>query len=116
MSVITNTEIKQLQDYTFDEVGTFSIDQLAGVAMDRQFTPVTNGTKVLNYETFDTLTTTFDTEVRTFDEMGTIMDNTSHRNLGSYTVDELATFTFDQIGGVSFDRQFSPITNISKPA
>ena len=112
---ITNTSIKQLQDYTFDEIGTFSVQQLAGVPMDRQFTPVTNATKVLSYETFDSLTTTFDTETRTFDEMGTIMSNTSYKNLGSYTVDELANFSVEQLAGVSFNRQFSPITNISKP-
>lgn len=116
MATITNTSIKSLGDYTFDEVGSFSSDQIGGVALDRQFTPVTNVTKVLSYETFDTLTTTFDTETRTFDEMGTIMDNTSHKNLGSYTFDEIGTFSPDQIGDVSFDRQFSPIINVSKPA
>lgn len=52
-------------------------------------TSLTNSSKVLNYETFDTLTTTFDTETRTFDEMGTIMSNTA--------------------------RVSSPITNTSKP-
>jgi hypothetical protein len=110
-----NTSIKQLQDYTFDEIGGFSVEQLAGVPMDRQFTPIINLSKVKHEETWDSNTTTWDTEVRTWDDMASLMDNTSHRNLGSYTVEELATFTPEQLAGVSFNQQFSPITNTSKP-
>lgn len=112
---ITNTSKKTLGDYTFDEVGTFSADQIGGVALDRQFSPFTNTSKVISYESWDTITTTWDSETRTWDDMGSLIDNISHKNLGSYTVDELATFTIDQLAGVSFDRQFSPITNTSKP-
>lgn len=112
---ITNTPVKQLQDYTFDEIGSFSVEQLAGVPMDRQFTPVTNTSKVLSYETWDSNTTTWDTEIRTWDDMGSLMENTTVKNLGSYTVDELASFSVEQLANVSFDRQFSPVTNTSKP-
>lgn len=38
---------------------------------------ITNFSRVVNYETFDTLTTTFDTETRTFDQMGTTWTLTS---------------------------------------
>ena len=40
-------------------------------------TSIGNNTKVVSYETFDSLTTTFDTETRTFDQMGTTWTNTS---------------------------------------
>lgn len=40
-------------------------------------TSYSNLSRVVNYETFDTLTTTFDTEVRTFDQMGTTWTDTS---------------------------------------
>lgn len=113
---ITNTPIKQLQDYTFDEIGTFSPAQLAGVAMNQQFTPVTNISRVKSYETWETVDTTWATETRTWLDMGSLMDNTSFKNLGSYTVDELASFSADQIGGVEFSRQFSPIINTNKPS
>ena len=116
MSAITNTPIKQLQDYTFDEIGTFSIEQLAGVPMDRQFTPVNNTAKVSFGETWATILTTWASETRTCLDTGSLMDNISTRNLGSYTVAEMATFTVEQLAGVSFDRQFSPLTNISKPS
>ena len=114
MADITNTEIKQLEDYTFDEIGSFSIDQLAGVPMDRQFSPVSNTSKVSFAETWDTWDVAWQDETRTWDELSSLMDNTSHKNLGSYTVDELASFTVEQLANVSFDRQFSPITNTSK--
>jgi hypothetical protein len=45
----------------------------------RPTTSITNPAKVVQYETFDTLTTTFATETRTFDEMGTTWTN---QNLG----------------------------------
>lgn len=112
---ITNTSIKRLQDYTFDEIGTFSVQQLAGVPMDRQFTPVTNTSKVSNYETWATIDTTWATETRTWLDFGSLISNSSFKNLGSYTIDELASFSFDQVGGVEFTRQFSPIINSSKP-
>jgi hypothetical protein len=40
-------------------------------------TSLTNPTKVVQYETWDSLTTTWDTETRTWDEMGTTWTNTS---------------------------------------
>jgi hypothetical protein len=40
-------------------------------------TAYTNTSKVVNYETWDSNTTTFDTEVRSWDEMSTIWDNQS---------------------------------------
>lgn len=110
-----NTSIKKLGDYTLNQIGGFSIDQLAGVSMDRQFTPVTNTSKVSFAELWSTITTTWAAETRTWLDMGSLLNNTSHRNLGSYTFDEIGTFSPDQIGGVSFDRQFSPITNVNKP-
>jgi len=115
MSTITNTSKKTLGDYTLAEMGSFSVEQLAGVSFDRQFSPMSNSARVVDFETFDTLTTTFDTETRTFDEMGSTMTNTTVKNLGSYTVEELASFTPEQLANVSFDRQFSPIINTSKP-
>lgn len=114
MATITNTEIKKLSDYTIDEIGSFSIEQLAGVAMDRQFTPVTNTSKVSFAELWSTITTTYAQETRTWLDMSSLLDNTAHKNLGSYTIDELATFTPEQLANVSFDRQFSPITNTNK--
>lgn len=37
---------------------------------------ITNSTsRVVSYETFDTLTTTFNSETRTFDQMGTTWSN-----------------------------------------
>ena len=112
---ITNTPVKQLQDYTFDEIGSFSVEQLAGVPMDRQFTPVTNTSKVSFAELWSTITTTWANETRTWLDMGSLMENTTVKNLGSYTVDELAGFSVEQLANVSFDRQFSPVTNTSKP-
>jgi hypothetical protein len=53
-------------------------------------TSITNSSKVVPYVTWDNNTTTFDTETRTWDEMGAIMNNTS--------------------------KQTSAITNTSKPA
>ena len=113
--MITNTSIKNLRDYTFDEIGSFSIAQLAGVPMNRQFTPVTNTTKVSFAELWSTITTTWASETRTWLDCSSLIDNTSRRSLGSYTVDELATVSVAQLAGVSFDRQFSPITNTNKP-
>jgi len=112
---ITNTPVKQLQDYTFDEIGSFSVEQLAGVPMDRQFTPVTNTSKVSFAELWSTITTTWANETRTWLDMGSLIENTTIKNLGSYTVDELAGFSVEQLANVSFDRQFSPVTNTSKP-
>lgn len=113
---ITNTSIKKLGDYTFDEIGSFSLDQVGGVSFDRQFSPMDNTDKVSNAETWATITTTWASETRSWLDMSSLIDNLSHKNLGSYTVSELASFSFDQIGGVSLDRQFSPLTNISKPS
>lgn len=113
---ITNTEFKQLQDYTFDEIGSFSVEQLAGVPMDAQFSPVTNATKVSHEETWDSNTSTWATETRTWDDMGSKVTNVALKGLGDYTVAEVGTFSVDQLADVSFDRQFSPVTNISKPS
>lgn len=115
MSTITNTSIKKLGDYTFDEIGTFSVEQVGGVSFDRQFTPFTNTTKVSFAELWSTITTTWASETRTWADTASLMDNIPHKNLGSYTFDEIGTFSLDQVGGVEFSRQFSPITNISKP-
>ena len=110
----TNTPIKQLQDYTFDEIGSFGVDQLSGVAMDQQFTPYTNTSKVSFAVTWDTWNVAWQNETRTWDELGSLLSNTSFRNLGSYTVAELASFTPEQLAEVSFDRQFTPWINTSK--
>ena len=37
----------------------------------------TNSTRVVPYETWDTITTTWDTETRTWDDMASNMSNTS---------------------------------------
>lgn len=113
---ITNTSVKRLQDYTVAEVNTFSAEQLTGVPMSRQFTPVTNTSKVSFAELWSTITTTWASETRTWLDCASIIENTSHRNLGSYTVAELAGVSVEQLAGVSFDRQFTPIINISKPS
>lgn len=114
MANITNTPIKKLGDYTFDEIGSFSVEQVGGVEFSRQFTPVTNTTKVSFAELWSTIITTWATETRTWGDTGSLIDNVAHRNLGSYPIDEVGDFSLDQVGGVSFDRQFSPITNIAK--
>lgn len=112
---ITNTPIKKLGDYTIDEIGSFSVNQLAGVSFDRQFTPITNTTKVSFAELWSTITTTWANETRTWLDCSSLIDNTSLKNLGSYTPAELASFSVEQLANVSFDRQFSPIVNTSKP-
>jgi len=38
---------------------------------------ITNTVRVVSYETWDTNTTTFDTETRTWDEMGATITNTT---------------------------------------
>ncbi len=38
-------------------------------------TSFTNITKVVNYETWDSITTTWATETRTWDDMASVMDN-----------------------------------------
>jgi hypothetical protein len=43
--------------------------------LSKPTTSLTNSNKVVQYETFDTLITTFDTETRTFDEMATTWTN-----------------------------------------
>src|SRR5574343_1513010 len=111
MSTITNLPIKSLGSYTIVEIDTFSADQTRNVPMDRQFTPVTNVTKVSFAELWSTITTTWASETRTWLDTGSIIENVSHRNLGSYTIDELAGVSVEQLAGVSFDRQFTPITN-----
>ena len=116
MSAITNTAKKTLGDYTLEEVGTFSLDQLGGVSFDRQFSPFTNTTRAITGETWDTWDNSWDSETRTWDELASLLTNTSHKNLGAYTVSELSSFTFEQIGAVAFSRQFSPITNTDKIA
>ena len=110
-----NTPKKTLGDYTFDEVGTFSVEQLAGVSFDRQFSPLTNVARDLSQLTWENITTTWASETHTW--LGSISDmtNTVVKNLGSYTFDEIGTFSLDQVGGVAFERQFSPIINTSKP-
>lgn len=116
MSTITNTSIKTLGDYTIDELASVSLDQIGAVAINQQFTPVTNTTKINIAETWDHNTSTWDTETRTWDDMASLIDNTSFKNLGSYTVDELADISLEQVANVEFSRQFSPITNTSKPS
>lgn len=113
---ITNTSKKTLGDYTFEEVGTFSVEQLAGVSFDRQFSPFDNTDKVSFAELWSTITTTWATETRTWLQMSSLVTNEAVKNLGSYTFEEVGTFSLDQVGGVAFERQFSPITNISKPS
>jgi len=115
MSTITNTPRKKLGDYSFDEIGTFSVDQLAGVEFDRQFSPVTNADKDLSAATWGNIPTTWATETRTWGDTLSDIVNMPIKNLGSYTIDELSGFSTDQIGGVEFTRQFSPFTNTQKP-
>lgn len=91
------------------------MDQLAGVPMDAQFTPVSNVSKVSHEETWESNTSTWSNETRSWDDMASKIDNASHKNLGSYTFDEIGTFGIDQLADISFDRQFSPLTNTSKP-
>lgn len=112
---LVNTPKKKLGDYTFDEIGTFSVEQLAGVEFDRQFTPIDNTDKVSFAELWSTITTTWASETRTWAECASLMINTATKNLGSYTFDEIGSFSLDQVGGVEFDRQFSPVTNTAKP-
>lgn len=112
---ITNETLKKLGDYTFDEIGSFSIDQLAGVSFDRQFSPMTNASRATTAETWTTIPTTWASETRTWADCASLIDNVSHRNLGGYTFDEIGTFSVEQLEHVAFDRQFSPITNVSKP-
>lgn len=45
-----------------------------------------------------------------------VITNTAKKTLGDYTLEELATFTPEQLGAVSFDQQFSPITNTARVA
>jgi hypothetical protein len=114
--MITNTPFKKLGDYTVDELNGVTVEQLAGVSFDRQFAPMTNTSKASSAETWATIITTWANETRTWRGAGSTIENITVKNLGSYTVDELASFSADQIGGVSFDRQFSPISNTSKPS
>lgn len=114
MATITNTPIKKLGDYTFDEIGSFSVEQVGGVSFDRQFAPFSNTSRTSSAELWSTITTTWATETRIWLDTSSLIDNTSHKNLGSYTFDEIGTFSIDQVGGVEFDRQFSPVTNIVK--
>lgn len=112
---IINDSFKKLGDYTFDEIGTFSIDQLAGVEFDRQFSPFTNDAKDQSFITWATIATTWASETGTWASFISDMTNDSFKSLGGYTFDEIGTFSLDQVGGVEFDRQFSPITNDDKP-
>ena len=111
---MVNTPKKTLGEYTFDEVGTFSVEQLAGVPLDRQFSPFDNTDKVSFAELWSTITTTWASETRTWVECASLIANEVIKNLGSYTFDEIGTFSLDQVGGVAFERQFSPITNTPK--
>src|SRR3989304_3848333 len=111
-----NTSKKTLGDYTFDEVGTFSVEQLAGVSFDRQFSPLANTVRDLSQLTWENITTTWATETHTWGSSISDMTNTAVKSLGSYTFDEIGTFSLDQVGGVAFERQFSPLTNTSKPS
>lgn len=113
---ITNTSIKSLGSYTIDEINSFNPDQTQNVPMDRQFTPVTNITKVSHAVTWGTWNVPWGQETRTWRELSSLVDNTSHKNLGSYSISEANAFSPDQIGTTSFSRQFSPITNTSKPS
>lgn len=74
---INNTSFKRLGDYTFDEVGSFTVEQLAGVTFDRQFSPVSNASRISHEETWDSNTTTWDSEVRSWNDMASLMDNTA---------------------------------------
>jgi len=110
-----NTPKKTLGDYTFDEVGTFSVEQLAGVSFDRQFSPLTNVARDLSQLTWENITTTWSSETHTWGSSISDMTNTAVKSLGSYTFDEIGTFSIDQVDGHPMDSQFSPLTNTSKP-
>lgn len=112
---LVNTSKKTLGDYTFDEVGTFSVDQLAGVEFDRQFSPFANTTKDLSHFTWENITTTWATETHSWGSSISDMSNTTVKTLGSYTFDEIGTFSIDQLDGHPINSQFSPMTNTSKP-
>ena len=70
-----------------------------------------NPTKAVQYETFDSLTTTFDTETRTFDEMGTTWSN-SPKPQGGYLWD-ITSFPWLEL--TPWDDVYGGITNITKP-
>lgn len=73
-------------------------------------TTLTNSSKVVSYESWDTITTTWDTETRTWDDMASVMDNTTLNtdNLWSNrSFPWLMALPWQQTGG---------ITNTSKPA
>src|SRR3990167_1789849 len=101
---ITNDSFKKLGDYTFDEIGTFSLDQLAGVEFDRQFSPMTNDARAVTAETWESIATTWASETRTWEQCASLLTNDAHKNLGSYTFDEIGTFSLDQVGDVEFSR------------
>lgn len=50
---------------------------MAIVNTSKPTTALSNSARVFSYETWDSNTTTWNTEVRTWDEMAAIMDNTS---------------------------------------
>ena len=78
-------------------------------------TTLGNTTRTNAAELWSTITTTWASETRTWLDCGSLMDNTAKRLLGSYTFDEMGTFTPDQLGNATFDTPFTPITNTAKP-
>jgi len=106
---ITNTPFKKLGDYTIDELSSVSIEQLSGVSFDRQFSPLTNTSRVSDEETWASNTTTWATETRTWADMASLMDNTSISTdyiWSNRTFPWTLSLPWQQTGGM---------TNINKP-
>jgi hypothetical protein len=74
-------------------------------------TSLSNSNKVVQYETFGTLTTTFGTETRTFGEMATTWSNTPKPQDG-YLWD---TTSFPWFELTPWDDVYGGITNLAKP-
>lgn len=78
-------------------------------------TTLTNSSRDLSAYTWASITTTWATETHTWGSSTSDMTNTTVKSLGSYTFDEIGTFSIDQVDGHPIDSQFSPIINTAKP-
>lgn len=78
-------------------------------------TSLTNASKVSFGETWATITTTWASEIRTWLDTISLIDNTAKpRTLGSYTFDEIGDDRIDEHGGAMDDS--SGMINTPKPA
>lgn len=74
---------------------------------------LTNATRVVSYETWDTNTTTFDTETRNWDAMGAEMTNTRRPSFGYLW----GALSYPWLELTPWDNQYEgQITNTAKPA